>query len=193
MADQPQIALSETVTPAQFFEQILPLGFAAQAGAEAAAAPDATLAYRVTGEGGGDWTVKISAGSMTVTRGPGEAQLAFTLSVADWRDAVLGRNGAALALILPQGRQARPDAGARALQLKGTLAQELAREGAEPFRVELCFNAAATPRTVIRMKLQDYLDMQTGKLNGQEAFMTGRLRVEGDLPFLMQIAALTQG
>src|SRR5579883_2887051 len=181
MAEQPPLVLTEDITPPQFFEQLLPLGFAAQAGA---GAPDATLAYRLTGEGGG---------AMTVERGAADAQLAFTLSVDDWRDAVLGRNGAALALILPQGRQARPEAGARALQLKGTLAQELSREGAEPFRVELCFNGAPTPRTLIRMKLQDYLDMQAGKLNGQELFMTGRLRVEGDLPFLMQVAALTQG
>jgi hypothetical protein len=189
MADRAEITLSEDVTPAQFFEQLLPLGFAAQA---EAGAPDATLAYRLTGAGGGEWTVRIAGGAMSVTPGAAAAaQLAFTLSVDDWRDAVLGRNGATLALILPQGRQARPEAGARALQLKGTLAQELSREGAEPFRVELCFNGAAAPRTLIRMKLQDYLDMQAGKLNGQELFMTGRLRVEGDLPFLMQIAALT--
>src|SRR5579884_3104066 len=167
MAEQPPIALTEDITPPEFFEQLLPLGFAAQAGA---GAPDATLAYRLTGEGGGEWTVRIAGGSMTVVRGAADAQLAFTLSVDDWRDA-----------------------GARALQLKGTLAQELSREGAEPFRVELCFNGAPTPRTLIRMRLQDYLDMQAGKLNGQELFMTGRLRVEGDLPFLMQVAALTQG
>ncbi len=190
MAEQPPLVLTEDITPPQFFEQLLPLGFAAQA---SAGAPDAVLAYRLTGEGGGEWTVRIAGGAMTVARGAADAQLAFTLSVADWRDAVLGRNGAALALILPQGRQARPEAGARALQLKGTLAQELSREGAEPFRIELCFNGAPTPRTLIRMKLQDYLDMQAGKLNGQELFMTGRLRVEGDLPFLMQVAALTRG
>src|SRR5579875_2637764 len=171
MAEQPPLVLTEDITPPQFFEQLLPLGFAAQAGA---GAPDATLAYRLTGEGGGEWTVRIVGGAMTVERGAADAQLAFTLSVDDWRDAVLGRNGAALALILPQGRQARPEGGAR-------------------FRVELCFNGAPTPRTLIRMKLQDYLDMQAGKLNGQELFMTGRLRVEGDLPFLMQVAALTQG
>jgi putative sterol carrier protein len=32
--------------------------------------------------------------------------------------------------------------------------------------------------------------MQEGRLNGQEAFMTGKMRIEGDLAFLMQIAAL---
>ena len=32
--------------------------------------------------------------------------------------------------------------------------------------------------------------MQEGRLNGQEAFMTGKMKIEGDLAFLMQIAAL---
>jgi putative sterol carrier protein len=31
--------------------------------------------------------------------------------------------------------------------------------------------------------------MQQGKLNGQEAFMTGRLRIEGDMALMMQVAA----
>jgi putative sterol carrier protein len=42
----------------------------------------------------------------------------------------------------------------------------------------------------MKAKLADYVAMQEGKLNGQEAFMTGKLRIEGDMGFLMQIAAL---
>ena len=66
MAEQPPLVLTEDITPPQFFEQLLPLGFAAQA---SAGAPDAVLAYRLTGEGGGEWTVRIAGGAMTVARG----------------------------------------------------------------------------------------------------------------------------
>ena len=59
-------------------------------------------------------------------------------------------------------------------------------------------NAARTWRALERfraplskMKLADFVAMQEGKLNGQEAFMTGRLRIEGDMAFMMQVAALT--
>src|SRR5262249_37753632 len=69
--------------------------------------------------------------------------------------------------------------------------QELAREGADPFKLEMTFNGAAAPRTVLKMKLADFVAMQEGRLNGQEAFMTGRLRIEGDTAFMMQGAALT--
>jgi putative sterol carrier protein len=75
--------------------------------------------------------------------------------------------------------------------VKGTVAQELIRDGAEPLRIEMSFNGAATPRAVLKVKLADFVAMQEGRLNGQEAFMTGRLRIEGDMGLMMQVAALT--
>jgi hypothetical protein len=185
-----QAPVSDDVTPTQFFQELLPMGFAAQQQAGEARPGDITLQYRLAGDGGGTWVVEIRDGRMHSRQGEAEAHLVFTLSVDQWREAVLGRNGAALPLILPAQRPGRPDNSGRAKALKGTLALELGREG-EPFKVELSFNGAPAPRTVMKMKLADYLDMQTGKLNGQEAFMTGKLRVEGDMAFLMQVAALT--
>lgn len=188
MAEQPQI--SENITPAQFFEELMPMGFAAQAQAGGTVPSDATMAYKLTGDGGGSWLLAIKEGAMTVTQGEGEANVTFTVSVGDWRDAVLGRNGASIALIIPQPRPGRPDNSARVLQLKGTMALDLARDGMDPYRLEMCFNGSATPRTVMKVKLDDYLGMQEGRVNGQEAFMTGKLRVEGDIAFLMQIAQM---
>jgi putative sterol carrier protein len=54
----------------------------------------------------------------------------------------------------------------------------------------MMFNNAAAPKTTMRMTMADYLDMQTGKQNGQQLFMQGRVRVEGDMAFLMQVASL---
>ena len=54
----------------------------------------------------------------------------------------------------------------------------------------MSFNNATAPRTTLRMTLADYLDMQDGKQNGQQLFMQGRIRVEGDMGFLMQVASL---
>jgi hypothetical protein len=185
-----QVPVADDVTPEQFFEQLLPMGFAAQAPAGGAAPADFTIQFRLTGEGGGEWHAAISNGAMQVRKGSGEANFAVTLGVGDWRDAVLGRNGATLGLILPQNRPGRPDNSARAKALKGTMALELSRPASEPFRVEMCFNDAAAPRTTLRMTLADYLAMQDGTQNGQQLFMQGRIRVEGDMAFLMQVASL---
>ena len=189
MAEQPPVP--EDVTPDQFFQQLMPMGFAAQVEAGTPVPQEFTMRYRLTGAGGGEWLVTIKDRKMESRKGGGEANLGFALSVDDWRDAVLGRDGASLAVILPQSRPGRPDNSARAKQLKGTMALELAREGKDPMRIEMTFNDAATPRTGMKAKLTDYVAMQEGRLNGQEAFMTGKLKIEGDMGFLMQIAALT--
>ncbi len=188
MAEQPPIP--DNVSAAQFFEQMLPMGFAAQAAEAGSTPPDFTIQFHLTGEGGGDWTATVESGAMRVQQGTSDANLTVTLGVGDWRDAVLGRNGASLGLILPQSRPGRPDNSSRARALKGTMALQLSRDAGDPFQVDLCFNNAAAPRTVIKMKIGDYAGMQAGTLNGQEAFMTGKLKVEGDMGFLMQIAAL---
>jgi hypothetical protein len=186
-----QTPVTEDVTPEQFFEQLLPAGFQAQREAGGAVPQDFTMQYVLTGPGGGEWAVSIKDGRMSATKGRHDAVLTFTLSVDDWRDAVLGRNGATLAILLPQNRPGRPDNSGRVKQMKGTIAQELSRESGDPFKLEMSFNGAATPRTVLKMKLADFVAMQEGRLNGQEAFMTGRLRIEGDMAFMMQVAALT--
>jgi hypothetical protein len=188
MAEPPQV--DDSITPEQFFEQLLPSGFAAQRQAGEPVPQDFTLQYHVSGPGGGDWIVAIANGEMTARKGTGDANLTFTLTVDAWRDVVLGRDGASVAVILPQRRPGRPDNSARAKQLKGTMAVELARDGKDPLQVDMTFNDAATPRTVMQMKLGDYVAMQEGRLNGQEAFMTGKMKIQGDMAFLMQLAAL---
>jgi SCP-2 sterol transfer family protein len=188
MADEPQ--LSDDVTPQQFFEQLLPMGFHAQSAGGGAAPTDFAIQFTLTGDGGGAWNALIHDGHMHVTPGVRDANLSVTLGVDDWRDAVLNRNGASLGIILPANRPGKPDNSGRAKALKGTMALELSRQQPEPFRVEMCFNNAAAPKTTLRMAMGDYLGMQDGTQNGQQLFMQGRIRVEGDMAFLMQVAAL---
>lgn len=188
MAEQPPVP--EDVTPEQFFEQLLPMGFAAQASAGGTPPPEISIQFHLTGEGGGDWHAAISNGAMQVKKGSADANFTVSLSVADWRDAVLGRNGATIGLIIPQNRPGRPDNSARAKALKGTMALELSRPEVEPFRVEMAFNNSAAPRTLLRMTMAEYLGMQDGSQNGQQLFMQGRIKVEGDMAFLMQVASL---
>jgi putative sterol carrier protein len=173
-----------------FFEQLMPAGFQAQVEQGLPTPKDYAIQYKLTGDGGGDWNVAIRDGKMNVKKGTDESHLTITISAVDWRDAVAGQNGADLALLLPQTRPGRPDGSEAAKKLKGTMAVELARDG-EPYRMEMAFGNAASPRTLVKSKIADYVAIQQGKLNGQEAFMTGRVRIEGDLAFLMQVVAIT--
>ena len=52
--------------------------------------------------------------------------------------------------------------------------------------------AAASPNLTIAMSSQDWLDMVAGKLAGQMAFMSGKLKLKGDMGLAMRVGSLFQ-
>ena len=50
----------------------------------------------------------------------------------------------------------------------------------------------ASPNITISMASQDYLDMVSGKANGQMLFMSGKLRIAGDLGLALRMQSLFQ-
>lgn len=49
---------------------------------------------------------------------------------------------------------------------------------------------ADAPKMTMTMAAQDYVDMITGKLNGQMAFMSGKLKIAGDMGLAMKMQSL---
>jgi hypothetical protein len=180
---------TEVTSAAQFFETVLPEGFAAQQ-AENPSSEEIALQFHVTGDGGGDWSVKIEGGKMTVTPGAAPALLTITLSAQDLLDALHSRNGAAPSLVIPQQQGGGRSSGA-VKALRGTMALHLTRAETDPFKIEMCFNGAATPRTEMTIGIADHIAIQEGRMNAQEAFMTGKMKVQGDMGFLMQVGMAT--
>ena len=52
--------------------------------------------------------------------------------------------------------------------------------------------AAASPTLTLGMSAQDWLDMVGGKLSGQMAFMSGKLKLKGDMGLAMKIGSMFQ-
>ena len=50
--------------------------------------------------------------------------------------------------------------------------------------------AHASPNMTLTMAAQDYVDMTMGKLNGQMAFMSGKLKIAGDMGLAMKLQTL---
>jgi putative sterol carrier protein len=50
--------------------------------------------------------------------------------------------------------------------------------------------AAPSPNLTLTMSSQDWLDMLAGKLSGQMAFMSGKLKLKGDMGLAMKIPAM---
>jgi putative sterol carrier protein len=51
---------------------------------------------------------------------------------------------------------------------------------------------ATTPNLTLTVSSQDWLDMVGGKLSGQMAFMSGKLKLKGDMGLAMRIGSLFQ-
>jgi putative sterol carrier protein len=52
---------------------------------------------------------------------------------------------------------------------------------------------APAPNCTVTMAENDFLDLLSGKLNGQMAFMTGKLTVAGDLGLALKLESLLKG
>jgi putative sterol carrier protein len=51
---------------------------------------------------------------------------------------------------------------------------------------------APSPNLTLNMSAQDWLDMIAGKLSGQMAFMSGKLKVKGDMGLAMKRGSIFQ-
>jgi putative sterol carrier protein len=49
---------------------------------------------------------------------------------------------------------------------------------------------APAPQLTLAMAAQDWVDMVTGKLNPQMAFMSGKLKHKGDMSLLMRLGGM---
>ena len=49
---------------------------------------------------------------------------------------------------------------------------------------------APTPNLTLTMSSQDWLDMVAGKLSGQMAFMSGKLKLKGDMGLAMKLGSM---
>jgi putative sterol carrier protein len=75
--------------------------------------------------------------------------------------------------------------------LKGNFKLELSREDGSKFNSSTIFNGTTDPAVKVMSKLADYSQVVSGKLNPQMAFMTGKVKFEGSMPFLMLLGSLT--
>jgi len=50
--------------------------------------------------------------------------------------------------------------------------------------------AAATPNITLTLDGQNFMDLVTGKLNGQMAFLTGKLKIQGDMTLAMKLQSI---
>ena len=88
----------------------------------------------------------------------------------------------------------KPD---RAQGVKATIQYDITGEGGGSYHVDVADGAcnvkggpAASPNLTLTMAAPDWLDMVGGKLNGQMAFMSGKLKIKGDMGLAMKLGGM---
>jgi putative sterol carrier protein len=170
-------------SPAHYFEQVAPqqLTAALQDGGP----QDLITTYEITGEGGGTYGLRISGTTVEfVPGGIADSDLRTTMSIDNWHSG----GAESVAVLAEQLRNSKADV---IKGLKGTVRLDLTRSDGSAWESTAVFGGEEEPSVTLQMTSDDYADMMSGKLNGQMAFMTGKLKFDGSLPLLMQVGALS--
>ena len=85
----------------------------------------------------------------------------------------------------------------RAQGVKATIQYDITGQGGGTYHVNIADGkcaiqegAAAAPNLTLTMAASDWIDMVSGKLNGQMAFMSGKLKIKGDMGLAMKLAGM---
>ena len=198
---------SEVPDPRSYFTERLPGQFdralraqeraveAAQRLLDGMRAVDTTIVVEVSGEGGGRFVLNVDAGRLTPGDAPAHPVVMtlvqdrrdFERLIRDAGDSALGFLGglSGLAGEIKLTKE-RIDLLAG---LRGTLRFRV--RGDDGFAVVTHFGPGAPkepPDTEIRVDPEVYADLQAGRLDAQNAFMAGKLELEGDMQLAMQLA-----
>ena len=200
------------IPPKQFVEEWLPRAFADAELPPELRDAELQLGLALVGQGGGEWLFDMKGGHLTVTPGTrGDAAFSVVQSVADWRGALWeGRGGAigrqSLALFKPGERPATParpgqmGAGAPSpaalaemRKLNGMIRMEVTGAEGGDWAVAFRLGPGAIPdqaTTTVSVAAADAEAMDRGELDPMQAFMSGKLRVTGDMTLMMQMQAI---
>ena len=190
------VQVKDDVTVKEYFEEYVPKIFSEQLENTAVMGMEGTTAaimFNVAGEGQKHTysLVVRDAKDLKVVPGPAENPL-LTLEMTEevWRDAVTGKIGGAVEMFTDMGQMANRARFDKVSAIKGTLALDLSREGGDNTELSIIFNGADSPKATFQCSLDTWVKMSTGELSGVTAFMGGQLKIEGDMPFAVELSSI---
>jgi putative sterol carrier protein len=176
-------------SPHEYFTRIVPQQYAAAIAAapgNVVDQPPLSVTYIITGEQGSTYGLRTEGATLDVAPGGVDgADMVVTQSYEDWARSI--ETGASEMFVDYVARRKV----AVVKGLKGTVNLALTRSDGSLHETSVVFGGQSEPAVTIMMTTEDYRDMMSGELNGNMAFMMGKLKFEGSLPLLMQIGALS--
>ena len=180
--------MAESPSPLEYYTQVVPqqVSRALQSAPESIGQPELTTIYEITGAESEIYALRFAGDKVEVLPDvPPEADLRITLNTDDWRSST------AQGMLDPLADYIQRRKVEVVKSFKGMVRVELTRSDGSLWQSATIFGGQAEPAVTLRMNAEDYAAMMRGDLNGQMAFLTGKLQFEGSLPLLMQVGALS--
>jgi putative sterol carrier protein len=134
---------------------------------------------------------KDGSSLVVVKGGIDNPMISVSVSEASWRDAVTGKIEGVLDRFIDPTQIADSARYERVKVTKGTLRIELSEPDAtvEKLRATIVFNGAPKPAVTVKLLRTDWVALQNHEVTGQALFMNGKMKVTGDMGFLMALQA----
>lgn len=153
-----------------------------------------SVQFKVSGEGGGTYAIVVLNGKevKVVPDGIPNPLIEIEISENDWRDSVTGKVEGIMEMFMSPQRTSRKYFNILK-ETSGTLNLSLTKDDGSLFVSKMRFSGKDSPTTTIKMKVSDYAAMGQGKLAGPTAFMSGKMKIEGDMGFAMKLGRFMGG
>ncbi len=184
----------ENVGIKEYFDDYVPKIFAEQVGGGAILGMDGTLLGLEFDIGDGEkqkyGLIVKDAKDLEVQKGAVEKPLVRLEMTEDvWRKAVTGKMGAVTDTFTDVSTMSRNKYD-RLQNVSGMLTLDLTLADGGNAQIRVIFNESETPATTFKCSQDDWVAMSQGKLAGPTAFMSGALKIEGDMAFALGLSSM---
>lgn len=187
--------VSENIGVKEYFEEVVPKMVEEQlSGTAITGMEDTVFTVEFDIKGDQEYVYGITvkdAKDLTVSEGALDGPMIKVVINEDvWRKAVTGKMEGAMDMFTDMSQSANRKRYDTLSSIRGTMNVELAVPDGSQADLKVVFNDAASPEVTFKIGLEDWALMQKGELAGPTAFMTGKMKIEGDMPFAMALGNL---
>jgi putative sterol carrier protein len=184
--------VSENVTVKEYFEECVPQIFEEEISKASVSGMEGTVFtvqfdvdgqnYSLTFTDAKD--LKVSEGSLD------NPMIKVVLNEDVWRKAVTGKMPGAMDMFMDMGQMANRKRYDTLASTKGTMILELGMSDGSTANLKIMFNGSEKPEVIFKAALEDWAKIAAGELSGPTAFMSGKMKIDGDMPFAMALGNL---
>ncbi|MEW6553403.1 MAG: SCP2 sterol-binding domain-containing protein [Actinomycetota bacterium] len=185
----------ENIGVKEYFEEVVPKMVDEQLSGSAITGMEGTemsVEFDIQGDQEYKYGITVKdAKELTVSEGALDSPMIKVVISEDvWRKAVTGKMEGAMDMFTDMSQNANRKRYDTLASTKGTMNVEMTVPDGSVADLKVVFNNADSPQVTFKIALEDWAAMQRGELAGPTAFMTGKMKIEGDMPFAMSLGNL---